>query len=148
MSKPIRVMSHWHQSITATIDTYRAEYFLLGIVCLSEAQAAGVLLINLALAAFGFCWAPSAHGCFRTVKLGLGNRGMLAPDSGKITASQTTREAPCNLTWLSITVCKGPLNPLSVAGIKQQHQGLVASLFLNKYSFKTLKNRCPGFRSK
>ena len=47
-------MSHWHQSIIVTIDTYRAQYFLLGIECLSEAQAAVVLLINLALAAFGF----------------------------------------------------------------------------------------------
>lgn len=60
-------MSHWHQSVIVTIDTYRAEYFLLGIVSHSEAQAAGVLLINLALATFGFCSAPSAQGCFRTV---------------------------------------------------------------------------------
>lgn len=77
-------MSHWHQNII-TIDTFRI--CSPGIVCLSEAQAAGVLLINLALAAFGFCSAQSAQRCFRTVKLGLRNRGMLAPDSVKITAS-------------------------------------------------------------
>lgn len=80
-------------------------------------------------------------GVLGLFKLGLGNRGLLAPDSGKITASETTREeassgALCNLTWLSITVTKGPLNPLSVVGIKQQCQGLATALFPSKYSQK------------